>query len=168
MSDRKERTYPLESFGPQITQLLIEGSQRKIVVEEGLTYASAIRLQLRIQSLRKQMRIQAHPMWKVVAKAKVSVLWGAKAGFAPVEMKHNSRNYPFTKDNTVPAKVIVQPRDGEFSSALTAAGVAIKDLAADPLEDLAAPPAPPEPEPKLDTRIAPDFLDRLKNTGPRG
>lgn len=131
---KKSRTYPIESFGPQVMSALRDGSQREVIIPFP-SYRLAFRFQSRIQLLRKQMRDQNHPLWPVVAKAQTSLRWGEKAGFEKVEEIINSRGTPRPKNSLVPAKLYVFPRDSEFSDALDKAGVKIEELPDDPLQE---------------------------------
>lgn len=121
---------PVESFGPEILQALIEGSKREIILD--LPYRKAVFWRQRINALRAEMRRQGHSLYKVVSQATVTVRWGKDAGLEEVTERKSSTNVRFPANKEVPAKLIITPADKELGEALKKAGVELKTLTPDP------------------------------------
>lgn len=113
-----------ESFGPELLAALIEGSRRPLELELP-SYSIAVSLRMRLHQLRTAMDRTKHPMAALVQKAKISLLYGAAAGYPIVPEERRSNGIRFPTDVTVPCKLIISPRDSEFSSALAKAGVIV-------------------------------------------
>lgn len=143
----KHRIYLVSSFGPEIMQALLRGAKERFEVP--LTYRMAVQFSQRINRLRRAMREEAHPQYGLVAKTKITIVWGKRAGYPEVEEKASSQNVKTPRDIDSPAKLIIQPHDKEFSAALIAAGIRVDDLRIDPLDEIARP------------TTTPDFLDQF-------
>ena len=124
---------PIESFGPEILATLLKGSRETVTIPT--TYRRGVTLRQRLYQLRTIMQKQNHELWPIVAKAKVVLEWGTKAGLDPVEDIYNSRKVPRPVDSDVPAILTIRPHDSEFADALLKAGVEASPLSSDPLRD---------------------------------
>jgi hypothetical protein len=122
---------PVESFGPEILQALIDGSKREITVE--LPYRRAVLFRSRVNSLRAAMRQTKHELYPVVSQATVRILWGEDAGMTPVVEKKSSTNVRFPANKNTIVKLVITPADAEFGDALKKAGVEVKPLSPDPV-----------------------------------
>jgi hypothetical protein len=122
---------PVESFGPEVLQALIEGSKREIVLE--LPYRKAVFFRQRVNALRAEMRRQNHEMYKIVSQATVRILWGADAELPDVPERRSLTNVRFPMNKNIPAKLVITPADKEFGEALKRAGVEVKPLTPDPI-----------------------------------
>lgn len=121
---QKSKT-PIESFGPELMALLLKGALGEVRVK--MTYKRAVLLRRRIYQLRHAMREANDPNYTLAARAKLSILWGEKAGLAPSQSPdiHNSKNVPRPADTSCDAIFVVAPHDSEFTKALQDAGVKI-------------------------------------------
>lgn len=131
---------PVDAFGPEIMQALIEGSKRRIEIK--MPIRKAVLFRQRTNQLRHAMRASNHPMVPVVSQTKVSILWGEAAGLTPVEEKKSRTNVRWPKDPNVEVKLVISPADSEFTDMLTKAGVTLKPLTQDPVADIASTDAP--------------------------
>jgi hypothetical protein len=120
---------PVESFGPEVLQALIEGSKREIVLE--LPYRKAAFFRQRVNALRAEMRKQNHQLYPVVSQATIRVIWGEEAGFPPTQERRSSTNVRFPADKNTKVKLIIAPADSEFAEALKRAGVEVKPFSPD-------------------------------------
>lgn len=111
---------PVESFGPELFQALVDGSKREIILK--LPYDQAVRFRLRINQLREAMRQVEHPKYLAVSQARITIKWPPDTA---------TRKYPggnlWPVNKKVLCDVIVSPNDFEFRSALQSAGVTIQD-----------------------------------------
>lgn len=128
---------PVESFGAEVLQALIEGSKREITLK--LPYRKAAFFRQRVNALRAEMRRQNHVMYPVVSQATVRILWGEDAGMETIAEKKSSTNvrFPLNKDSIV--KLVISPADKEFGDALREAGVEVKPLSPDPVPNTETP-----------------------------
>lgn len=133
---------PVESFGPELFQALIEGSKKEIVLE--LPYRKAVHFRQRINSLRSAMQRQNHVMYTAVSQATVHVLWGEDAGFNAVPETKSSTNVRFPVNKNTPAKLTITPADSELAAALKKAGVEVRPLSPDPVPNTGTPDAEPD------------------------
>ena len=130
--------YPIESFGPELLQLLIKGGSEVVWIGP-LPWYRCFALQARLNTLRSKMRKSQHPAYPVAARAKVSILWGKRAGLGDEpELKTSRIAKPL--DREWPCKIRVQPQDFDFRADIEAAGVKIGGEPAKPPQ---APKAPP-------------------------
>lgn len=120
----KKRSYPIESFGPEIMQALLKGAREEIFIELP-SYRSGVYFLSRIHHLRKRMQEESHEAYGVVSKARCTLLWGERAGYEKVEEVTNSQNSPRPKSKDVPVKIRIAPHDAEFAAALKKAGVEV-------------------------------------------
>lgn len=112
---------PIESFGPEILQALIEGSKREINIT--LPYRKAVYFRSRVNALRYEMRAQKHHLYPVVSQATVRIVWDKD-----VTEKKSPTNVRFPANKDTSVKLIISPADAEFSEALKAAGIEVKPL----------------------------------------
>ena len=124
----------ISSFGPELLNALVKGSHEKVEFSVP-TYKAAFSFRTRAYALRKAMISQKHPLGSVVALTRITLKWDPKA---PVIL--NSKNVPRPEDTSIPTTVTLQPNDSEFHDILVAAGVEMKDLSWDPLEEGLPPP----------------------------
>lgn len=143
---------PIDSFGPEIFQALVEGSKREITVD--LPYRQAVAFRQRANQLRAEMRRQGHEMYKVVSGTTLRVVWGEEAGLAPVKQRKTSKNVSFPESKNAPAKLIISPADKQFGEALRKAGVSLEPLS------IPKPTQSPASTPSVDNE--PDVLDILE------
>lgn len=124
------RKPPIESFGPELFNTLIEGSKRKIVVET--SYTTAVKFRMRIHQLRNRMREENHPLYRVAAKTKLSIQWDE----VTTNTVRGKRGLKYPSDRRTKVKLIIEPHDNEFSDLLAAQGVNVKA----PIDDLLTKP----------------------------
>lgn len=123
---------PIDSFGPEILATLLKGAREEIRIPT--TYRRGVALRQRLYQLRTAMQKQNHELRSVVARVKVILEWGKRAGLPEVEEVFNSKKVARPRDSEVPAILIVRPHDSEFTKALTDAGVQVNE-AEDPLRE---------------------------------
>lgn len=148
----------VNAFSPAIYALLLKGSQQRVEVK--LPYRDAIRLRLRLYSLRTIMRKENHQHLGIVMKSKIMLRFADD-----VELRKNTRtkeHVPINKD--VQCTLIVQPADDEFEAALREAGIDPRDGVSlsetiDPATAKLRPEAPLAPA----SRPAPAGGDALDN-----
>lgn len=116
----------VESFGPELLTALVKASREEVRIE--LPYRAAISLAQRLNKLRHTMEIQQHELFRIVARVRITILWGEKAGLPPVEAKRSSKNVPRPLDTEVPSILVLVPHDNEFMDALHAAGIKAHEL----------------------------------------
>lgn len=119
----KRKQTPLESFGPELLAALIKGGREEVRIPFP-QYRQASYFRARLHQLRNVMRSENHPMASVASKARVILLYGEKAGLAPVP--DSGPKGP--KDRSVPAVIVIKPQDAEFATILAAAGVTADDI----------------------------------------
>lgn len=119
--------YPIESFGPELMQILLKAGRGETVVLNFPHRKDARRFQQRLHMLRGRMRELKHELTDVVARARTSLRYEG----GPED----------------PATLTVAQYDSEFADVLkeakieraegpTTSGVAAPKLDHDPLEDL--------------------------------
>lgn len=89
---------PVSSFGPELLEALRRGSNGRCEYDFE-SYQVAFKFLSRINALRAAMRREKHPLWEAVLRAGVRI-----------NKKEN------------PCRVIIEPRDAEFRSALAKLG----------------------------------------------
>jgi hypothetical protein len=112
---------PIESFGPEIFQALIEGAKRK--VEFDLPYRKAVHFRQRVNQLRNQMRLQKHEHYAMASQARITITWPDDT---PCNKSANGIRSP--KDINTPVHVTIAPADAEFAGILEKAGVKVPEL----------------------------------------
>lgn len=120
----KRSPRPVESFGPEIFQALIEGAKRKITLE--LPYRKAVYFRLRANQLRNQMRLLSHPQYSVVSQTRITIAWPPST---PV--RQTSKRVSIPLDVETPCTLTIAPSDSEFTEALARAGVNVPQLTND-------------------------------------
>lgn len=130
----KRSSTPIESFGPEVLNALIEGSKRRL--EVSLPYRQCLALRQRMHKLRALMARERHPLHRAVSRTRIQIVWGKKAGF-PSDVPENvsSKNVAQPKDLGTPAKLILAPHDSEYQEALIKAGISVEQLTHDPLRE---------------------------------
>jgi glycine cleavage system aminomethyltransferase T len=112
---------PIESFGPELLNTLIEGTRRRVVVP--CTFGTATRLRLRLHQLRTRMRELNHPLYPIAAKCKVTIEWDENK--VPTHVGARGLKYP-SSGKTAQVQLVVAPHDDDFAKILTTAGVDAK------------------------------------------
>jgi len=160
--------YPISSFGTELMSAIIRGGRERLVLKfnndegEGNEYTGrrkAKKFQLRIQTLRSQMREEKHPDYNIAARATVSVLWGAKAvnEGAPQDWAEDYAG-------KLGALVLIRPKDSEFRDVLADAGVVVSTPVEPPK---AAPETPPLSVPQVSSEgrdLLDDIMDPFGST----
>src|SRR5687768_1864831 len=123
---------PVSSFGPELMQLLIEGSQREVKVPCD-SMAQMKHLQHRIHSLRGAMARERHPQYAIATRAKTALTWNKEA--FPGKFPREATNCILT----------IAPHDSQFKDLLEKAGVTVTPAARDVLEEIEAPSTPDDP-----------------------
>lgn len=123
---------PIESFGPELMATLLKGARER--TEVPMPYRKGVALRRRLNSLRARMREENHPAYSLAMRAMIQLHWGKDAGLDPVPEHTNSQGVRFPDDIDVPAKLIISPRDSEFTTDLQRAGIQA-DLKEDPLSE---------------------------------
>jgi hypothetical protein len=112
---------PIESFGPELFQALLDGSKREVKFQ--LPYRKAVHFRQRINQLRAAMRDLKHEHYPLASQAKITISWPDNT-----ETSKSSRNVRFPKDMNTICDVVIMPSDSEFNDVLKSAGVNIKPL----------------------------------------
>lgn len=151
MPQSKRIPKPIESFGPEVFQALIEGSKKEIRLP--LSWRKACYWRHRANALRAEMRRQNHPQYKVMSGATLRI------EIPPgTDIKKSSRNVSCPKSPEAPVFLVISPADAEFGEALRKVGVEIKPL------ELTKPntetPSLVAPDPGPESDILSDFLKR--------
>lgn len=120
---KKRSKVPIESFGPELMAALIAGSTKEFRFD--LSYSNAVKFRRRIHQLRARMREESHPQAKLVERARVSILWGAEAGFPEPLLRKTDNSNRVPVDLNTRTAVIIKPYDVEFSAALKLAGLQV-------------------------------------------
>jgi len=140
---RSHTKTPLESFGPELFNALIEGSKRKITIPTD--YRTAVKFRIRVHQLRHRLREDAHPLYGIAARTKVTIEWDE----TKVETIVSRKKVHFPKNPLAPVTLTIAPHDSQFSEALAAAGIDVKT----PLDSelLTSPQGEPEASPERPT-----------------
>lgn len=115
MSTPKSK-YPIESFGPELMEVLLKAGKGETVTLEFPARKDARRFQMRLHQLRGRMRALDHPDWKIVCRARTSLKWVGGAD--------------------EPATLTISPYDSEFGDVLKKAGISKPVLPSDPLKEV--------------------------------
>lgn len=110
---------PIESFGPELFNALIEGSKRTIDIPT--IYRQAVVFRIRAHQLRHRMREDNHPLYSVAARTRITITWDANT-----ETVINKKKIKFPKDPNTPVVLTIAPHDSQFAAALSAAGIDVK------------------------------------------
>jgi len=117
MTERKTRTkYPLESFGPELLELLRRVGRGETLAIPFKTRRLAKTFQRRIWMLKNRLREADHELWPIASRVRTSIRFAGKAD--------------------EPETVTLHPYDSEFKEAISAIGVEAPKLDHDPLEDV--------------------------------
>ena len=138
MTRPKTGRYPVSSFGPELMALLLKASRERVEVPcESMTQMKA--LQMRIHSLRGQMNRERHPNYALVTRVHTSCTWD-------FDKFPSTRKKQFPKDATN-CKLVLYPKDSQFTSILEAAGIHAEDIknVEGLLDDQAPPSTPSDP-----------------------
>jgi hypothetical protein len=109
---------PIESFGPELFNALIQGSQKQFKISD-IPYREAVKFRHRCHMLRNRLRVDNHPMASVAAKTKISIQWD----HSKVETLFNKKRVAYPKSPDAKVTLIIEPFDSEFRDALKAAGI---------------------------------------------
>lgn len=107
---RPKRAYPVSSYGPELMAALVKANREPVTLDFPNRRIAA-KFQLRINQLRAAMRGENHPDYPFAARVVCSLLWGERIG-KPEDPKGEKA-----------ARIILKPRDSEFSDVLKNAGV---------------------------------------------
>lgn len=153
---RPKRTYPVDSFGPELLSALREGGRRTIRIPLP-HWRQGVHMQMRLQQLRQALRRESHPLMSVTNRARTKLLFGEKAGLEPIDTITNSRGVVRPANPMSPCVLIVEPSDSEFADALASAGIVADDIA----DDVLIPSPPVDAAPSDDSETHEDFLSRI-------
>lgn len=117
---------PIESFGPEIFQTLVEGAKRKIELQ--LPYHRAAYFRARANQLRHRMRLEGHPHYSSVSQAKITITWESTT-----PIRRTARNVRIPLDPAALCTLTIAPYDSEFTEALAAVGINVPHLS--PIDD---------------------------------
>jgi hypothetical protein len=126
---------PIDSFGAEVFNALVEGSKRRI--ELRMPYRDAVRLRLRIHRLRAQMRVEGHPLYGLVLKAELRIELPPNTS-----TKVSSRGVHTPTDKATAVSLVISPRDSDFVDVLSKAGVKVPTLTSEQFDDDLASPTP--------------------------
>ena len=112
------RSPPIESFGPELLAALIRGSREEVVVRFA-TWKKAKAFQIRAMHLRRVMKDEKHPLYPIVARARISLDWVNPNGLRVPGHKCPPTNPPTT--------ATIRPHDDQYSTELREAGITIED-----------------------------------------
>lgn len=115
---------PVESFGPELFQALVEGSKRE--VKFNLPYDKAIRFRLRVNQLREAMRKSNHSQYTAVSQARITIKWPEDT---PTKKYPGGSIWPVNRQ--VMCEVYIKPNDSEFRDVLKSAGVSVEPPSSD-------------------------------------
>ena len=118
---KPQNKMPIESFGAELFNALIEGSKRTISLQT--TYRNAIVLRLRVHRLRHRMQEENHPLYPIAAKTKISISWPPNT-----EVITTSKHIKYPKSSSAPVTLTFAPHNSEFANLLKAAGVNITPI----------------------------------------
>lgn len=154
---RPKRAYPVSSYGPELMAALVKAN-REVVTLDFPNRRIAAKFQLRINQLRAAMRSENHRDYPLAARVVCSLLWGDRAA------------KPEDPTGEKFARIVLKPRDSEFTEILTNAGVKLDALKEDPLlppsvggknEEGAYLPSEAPPEEDGDASGERDFLSEI-------
>lgn len=141
----------IESFGNELLVVLVKGGREELRIPFP-SYRTAIYFRNRLHALRAAMQRDTHPLYPVVAKTRISILFGAAAGEGYPEVEINPRSgHP--KDRNTKCLMYLRPQDSDFGDILQAAGISRQEIN----DDLLAPHSKDKP-PEV---LADEFLDSL-------
>lgn len=148
--------YPVASFGPELMAALVKGAETRIEIH--LETAREMQwLQQRIHMLRGAMGKEKHPNYTLAQRARTSRQWDEPEGTPRTgKPTKSARNF----------RLVIEPNDVQFKSALEAAGVkidneAMRDVLDDTTTDI---PTDPSVEPATEpTHVPTDGVDPYAN-----
>lgn len=126
---RPRRLMRVQSFGPQILQLLTLGA--KNTVEFRLPWRKAIRLRQRIYQLRAAMQREEHSLYPLVSKVQLDIT------------EYPDARRPPTQGRDHPVRCTLGPGDHEYDDLLTQLG--LEPVGSEPEPNVALPPEPDDP-----------------------
>lgn len=141
---------PLESYAPELLDLLLRGAQSPVEVK--LSYKECVNTRLRLAQLRVTMRKLDHPMTKLAERAQVKIIIPADTP-SGIRLDHRRNKYPRDKNDICILQV--SPVDHKIAGLLRAQGID-GGLTGDALGDA----APPRPRP-LEDEDGASFIERL-------
>lgn len=106
---RRRRLFSVESFGPQVMQLLLHGA--KGLSEFDLPWNQAIRLRQRIYQLREAMRREKHELYPLVSKVKLNI------------PEHPDPRKPPPSGKLTSVHCILGPGDHEYEGLISELGI---------------------------------------------
>lgn len=139
---------PIESFGAELFNALIQGSKTRFEIPE-ISYRDAVTFRHRCHMLRNRMRIDGHTLANVVARTKISIDWDK----SKVETLYNKRRVAYPKSADAPVTLIIEPFDSQFRDALKAAGIDVHRRVDTSSGEAAPPASDDENPPTLDSLL---------------
>lgn len=124
---------PIDSFGPELFNALVEGSHRRVAMD--LPYRDAVKLRTRIHRLRAKMGEQDHQLYGLTMKAELRI--EIPKG-TPTKSKY--RNIQTPLDPGAIVTLVIAPRDSDFAAAIRKAGVTVQPLSTDDISDTSLTP----------------------------
>jgi hypothetical protein len=131
----KQKRAPIESYGAEMFNALIEGSRKTFHVT--LPYRDAVKFRLRCYQLRNRMLTENHELYPVAAKTKISLSWDE----TKIPTKLGYRNSKTPIDSKAPVTLTIGPQDSEYADALKAAGLTATPIPQSTLPDGKSPPS---------------------------
>ena len=138
MTRPKIGRYPVSSFGPELMALLVKASQNRVEVPcKSMNQMKS--LQMRIHSLRGAMGREKHSQYGLVTRVHTSCTWD-------FEQFPSTKAKQFPK-NATGCKLVLYPKDSQFTDILNAAGITVEDIKSVDglLDELVAPATPIDP-----------------------
>lgn len=140
----KPRTkMPIESFGPELFNALIEGSKRK--VELNTDYKTAVKLRMRIHQLRARMREESHPLYPIAAKAHLTISWPDS-----IETLTSYKKIHHPKNPKSPVTLTISPHDSEYGDIFKDAGIDVLPIDHNLFTDTVSPNGDTDSPPTLE------------------
>lgn len=139
MNEKPRPAAPIESFGAELFNALIQGSKDRFEIKD-ISYRDAVKFRHRCHMLRNRMREDNHSLTKVAARAKFRIEWD----HSQVETLYNKKRVAYPKSPDAKVNLIIEPHDSEFREVLKAAGLDLHrrvdfDGTPSPLPDTAEP-----------------------------
>lgn len=111
---------PIESFGPELFNALIQGSKQRFEIPN-IPYREAVKFRQRCHQLRHRMRIDNHTLANVASRTRFSIEWD----HSKVHTLFTKKRVPYPKSADALVTLVIEPHDSEFRDLLKAAGIDI-------------------------------------------
>lgn len=129
MTKAKPSRYTVSSFGHELLQTLLKGSQERVEIPCP-DQRTMKHIQMRLNMLRGAMFREQHPSYRIVTRARTSRTWDKT-------------------DKNKNCILIIQPNDIQFVEIFRAAGI-VSHTPDDLLDGIENPVVKTEPEPEID------------------